>query len=228
MSGRDAGCFVVLEGPDGAGKTRAAGRLAQHLRASGRAVTLTREPGGTPLGEQIREILLHGAAVPRSAAAEALLFNAARRQLVLDVIRPAIERGDLVVSDRFSGSTLAYQGYGAGVDLAALRSMEAVAVGDTRADLVLLIDAPVEVGLGRRLAGDPTQLTRYEDAAHFDLGFHERVRQGYLALAAAEPQRWRIIDGSLSLEAVDAHIERLVDEFLASGEPPRVLARMQQ
>jgi dTMP kinase len=220
------GRFVSLEGPDGAGKSRAAGRLAQHLRARGIAVTLTREPGGTRLGEQIRELLLDRGGAERVPEADALLFNAARSQLVQEVIRPALDRGDVVVCDRFAGSTLAYQGYGAGLDLASLRLMESLAVDGTRPDLVLLLDAPVEVGLARRGTGDPSQLTRFEDAARHDRAFHERVRNGYLALAKADPGRWRVVDGDREPARVDEELFRLVDEFLASDEPSGALARM--
>lgn len=219
---------MSLEGPDGAGKSRAAGRLVEHLRARGHDVTLTREPGGTRLGEQIREILLSSGPVERSPESDALLFNAARSQLVREVIAPALERGEVVVCDRFAGSTLAYQGYGAGVDLAALRAVEAFAVDGTRPDLVLLLDAPVSVGLARRGRGDPTQLTRFEDEARHDEAFHQRVRQGYRTLAEADPERWRIIDANREPEAVDADVFRLVDEFLQRSEPRRALARMQR
>jgi dTMP kinase len=222
------GRFVSLEGPDGAGKSRAAGRLVEHLRARGHDVTLTREPGGTRLGEQIREILLSSGPVERSPEADALLFNAARSQLVQEVIRPSLERGEIVICDRFAGSTLAYQGYGAGVDLMALREVEAFAVGGTRPDLVLLLDAPVSVGLARRGSGDPAQLTRFEDQSRHDDAFHQRVRQGYRMLAEADPERWRVVDANREPEAVDDEVFRLVDEFLEGSEPNRPLARMQQ
>jgi dTMP kinase len=228
MEATVTGRFVSLEGPDGAGKSRAAARLAEHLRARGRAVTLTREPGGTRLGEQIREILLDRGSVERSPQADALLFNAARSQLVHEVIRPAINRGDVVICDRFAASTLAYQGYGAGVEVASLRLMESLAVDGTRPDLVLLLDAPVEVGLARRGSGDPSQLTRFEDSARHDRAFHERVRGGYLALAETDPGRWRVIDADREPDAIDTELFRVVDEFLAAGEPLNALARMQR
>jgi dTMP kinase len=223
-----AGRFISLEGPDGAGKSRAAGMLVEHVRARGRTVTATREPGGTRLGEQIREILLDPGAIARSPEADALLFNAARSQLVREVIRPALDRGEVVVCDRFAGSTLAYQGYGAGVELSSLRLVEALAVDGTRPDLVLLLDVPVEVGLTRRGRGNPAELTRFEDAARHGRAFHERVRDGYLALAAADPTRWRVIDADRDPAAIDAELFRLVDEFLEISEPLGDLARMQQ
>lgn len=228
MQAAAVGRFVSLEGPDGAGKSRAAGRLAEHLRGRRMSVTLTREPGGTRLGEQIRALLLDRDAAERVPEADALLFSAARSQLVHEVIRPALDRGEVVVCDRFAASTLAYQGYGAGVDLDLLRLLESVVVGGTRPDLVLLLDAPVEVGLARRGIGDPAQLTRFEDAARHDRDFHERVRRGYLALAEADPEHWRVVDGDREPDRVDAELFRLVDEFLASDEPSGALARMHQ
>jgi dTMP kinase len=228
MSATAAGRFVSLEGPDGAGKSRAAGRLIEHLRARGHDVTLTREPGGTRLGEQIREILLSSGPIEHSPEADALLFNAARSQLVAEVIAPALERGEVVVCDRFAGSTLAYQGFGAGVELSALRAVEAFAVRGTRPDLVLLLDVPVSVGLARRGEGDPSQLTRFEDQARHDEEFHQRVRHGYRALAEADPEHWRLVDANREPEAVDADVFRLVDEFLERSEPRRDLARIQQ
>ena len=218
--------FVALEGPDGAGKSRAAESLARHLREAGRAVTLTREPGGTRLGEQVRAILLDPGPVPRSPEADALLFSAARAQLVREVIRPALARGDVVVCDRFAASTLAYQGYGSRLDLELLRGLEAFAVGGTRPDLVILLDVPVELGLARRGVGDPRQLTRFEDAARHDAAFHERVRGGYLALARQEPERWRVVDGSGTPERVDAEVFRIVQGFLAESEPHAVAVRI--
>jgi dTMP kinase len=228
MSATVAGQFVSLEGPDGAGKSRAAGRLIEHLRARGHDVTLTREPGGTRLGEQIREILLSDSPIERSPQADALLFNAARSQLVEEVIAPALERGEVVVCDRFGGSTLAYQGYGAGVDLTALREVESFATQGTQPDLVLLLDVPVSVGLARRGQGDPSQLTRFEDQSRHDEAFHQRVRHGYRELAEADPERWRIVDANREPEAVDADVFRVVDEFLERSEPRRALARIQE
>lgn len=208
------GLFVVIEGPDGAGKSGVAARLARTLRDEGNAVTQVREPGGTPLGEALRELLLRTAAVDRSSLADALLFSAARAELVARVIRPALERGDLVITDRFATSTMAYQGYGGGVDLARLRLLEQVATGGLRPDLVMLIDVPVTEGLRRRIAqgGDEA---RFEE--RFDHAFHQRVREGYLAMAAEEPERWRIVDGSLPPDRVAADVERHVRWVLSAG-----------
>ena len=189
------GWFITIEGPEGAGKTTQAARLESHLRDDGIRVIRTREPGGTSLGERLRDLLLAGGQ-PRSATidplADALLFSAARRQLVEEVIRPAIEAGTTVVCARFADSTLAYQGYGAGVPLghaphARSRSRPA---GSDRICTILL-DLPPEVGLGRKA---PDDQTRFELA--FDLAFHRRVRDGFLALAAAEPERFAVVDAS--------------------------------
>ncbi|NJD29275.1 MAG: dTMP kinase [Chloroflexi bacterium] len=195
------GRFITIEGPDGAGKTLQAQRLVDALEARGLPVRSTREPGGTALGERIREILLGPGGPPISPGADALLFNAARAQLVVEVIRPALEAGTIVVGARHADSTLAYQGYGAGVSLAALRALADVAVGDLRPDRTILLDIPAEVGLARKTADG---VTRFE--ASFDVEFHQRVREGFLALAAAEPERWVVIDASASPEDVGRQV----------------------
>jgi dTMP kinase len=212
---RGRGWFIVLEGPDGAGKSEQAMRLAERLRSVGHPVTFTREPGGTPLGEQVRAIVLDPAETRRGPIADVLLFAAARSQHVSDVIRPALERGDVVVCDRYAASTLAYQGYGSGVDLGVLSTITAFATGGLRPDLVVLVDVPVEVGLARRDAGRADQLTRFEDSDRHDLGFHQRVRDGYLAMAAADPAHWIVIDGSGSPETVAEAVSRAVERAVA-------------
>jgi dTMP kinase len=229
MESTRRGWFITLEGPDGAGKSVAAAQLAEDLRASGRTVTATREPGGTRLGERVRAIVLDldSDRNPSAPEAEALLFNAARSQHVREVIVPALARGDVVVCDRYAASTLAYQGYGGGVSLEALRQVERLAIGDTRPDLVLLLDIPVEVGLSRRDRGDPRQITRFEEESLYDAAFHRRVRAGFLALADADPTHWRVVDGNRSAREVSAEIARIVDEFLAARDPLPAVARMQ-
>jgi dTMP kinase len=208
------GRFIVLEGPDGAGKSIQAARLAAHLRAAGHDVTATREPGGTPLGEQVRHVVLDPGPVRRGPVADALLFNAARAQLVTEVIRPALARGSIVLSDRYATSTMAYQGYGSGVDRAVLIEIERLVTGGLGPDLVLLFDVPVEVGLSRRASGRASEQTRFEDAERHDRAFHERVRDGYLAMAAADPARWVVIAGEAPPDAVAADVVRAVDAFL--------------
>ena len=210
----ETGFFVVLEGPDGAGKSVQARLLAERLRARGLVVTETREPGGTPLGEQVRRILLDPADVPRGPVADALLFNAARSQLVADVIRPALARGEVVVLDRYATSSMAYQGYGSGVDRQVLAVIAELSTGGLQPDLVVVLDVPVEVGLARRDAGHADELTRFEDETRHDLAFHQRVRDGYHEMAAADPQRWVVLDGSADVEVVATAVGRAVDEVL--------------
>ena len=202
------GVFITLEGPEGAGKTVLARRLSDALTKAGRRVLLTREPGGTDLGERVRALLLERSSGELSIEprADALLFNAARAQLVAEVIRPALERGDVVLCARFADSTLAYQGYGAGLPLDELRSIAAVATGGLEPDRTVLLDVDPEVGLRRK---SPGARNRFE--ASFDLEFHHRVRDGFLDLAKAEPGRWRVVD---STRHVDAVFEDLLDVVL--------------
>jgi dTMP kinase len=207
----------VLEGPDGAGKSVQARLLAERLRARGLTVTETREPGGTPLGEQVRQILLDPADVPRGPVADALLFNAARSQLVKDVIRPALARGEIVVLDRYATSSMAYQGYGSGVDREMLGVIAELSTGGLRPDLVVVVDVPVEVGLARRDAGRADELTRFEDESRHDLAFHQSVRDGYLAMAADDPDGWVVLDGTAEVGAVAEAVGRAVDELLESA-----------
>ncbi|MEA2548396.1 MAG: dTMP kinase [Chloroflexota bacterium] len=195
------GSLITLEGPEGAGKTVIAKRLVGELERRGHEVVSTREPGGTRLGERLRSILLSQRAAeaeaPVDPRADALLFNAARAQLVAEVIRPALERGAIVLCARFTDSTLAYQGYGAGLPVEQLRAVAEVATGGLVPDLTVLLDVPPTVGLGRKRGASRN---RFE--ASFDLAFHERVRAGFLALAAAEPARFRVIDSARPIEAV--------------------------
>lgn len=210
------GWFITLEGPEGAGKTTQATALAAHLAARGLDVHLTREPGGTWLGERLREVLLArtATAAPTDPITDALLFSAARRQLVTEVIRPALEAGRSILCARYADSTLAYQGYGAGVPLDTLRALEAAATDGLRPDLTILLDLPVELGLARKAPGD---VTRFE--AEFDLGFHRRVRDGFLALAVAEPNRFAVVDATRPADDVGAAVAAAADSLLAHGEP---------
>jgi dTMP kinase len=210
------GWFITIEGPDGAGKTTQLERLADHLRGSGLDVVLTREPGGTWLGEQLREVLLArtGSAAPTDALTDAFLFNAARRQLVAEVIKPALSASRTVLCARFADSTLAYQGYGAGVPLDRLRALEAVTTDGLRPDLTILLDLPVEVGLTRKAPGD---VNRFE--AEFDLDFHRRVREGFMALAVAEPRRFVVVDAARPPDEVATAVNAAVDRLIVRGEP---------
>ena len=203
------GPFITLEGPDGSGKTVQAERLRAAVAATGREALLVREPGGTPAGERIRTILMDRdeSSVLLTQRADALLFMAARAQLVETVIRPALERGAVVLSDRYLDSTLAYQGFGGRLGVEELLPVGRFATGGLQPDLTILFDLPVEIGLARK---SDAETTRFE--AHFDRAYHERVRAGYLSLAAAEPGRWVIIDASApEPDVLDAARAELLD-----------------
>jgi dTMP kinase len=212
------GAFITIDGPDGGGKTTQAERLREHLAAGGVRVLLTREPGGTWLGERVRQVLLARTdtqAAPTDPLTDALLFNAARRQIVGEVIRPAVQAGMTVICARFADSTLAYQGYGAGVPLERLRMLADLATDGLSPDLTILLDLPVEAGLARKSPGD---VTRFE--AEFDLAFHERVRAGFLAIAQADPERVAVIDATADIATVAATIASVVDDRLRVGDEP--------
>ena len=204
--------FISFEGPDGSGKSTQIELLATELRESGHEVVTVREPGGTPAGEKIRVILLgEGGAVSVDPRADALLFNASRAQLVADVIEPALARGAIVIADRFADSTLAYQGYGSGLPLDALRAIITFATAGRTPDLTLLLDLAADQGLARKSGSGRT---RFEDG--FDAAFHARVADGFRALAAAEPTRWRLLDASAAPAALAAQISQAVQEALAT------------
>lgn len=217
------GRFLTIDGPDGGGKTTQAERLRDHLLERGVPVHLTREPGGTWLGERLREVLLArtaAGAAPADPLTDAFLFDAARRQLVQEVIRPALEAGTTVICVRFADSTLAYQGYGAGVPLDVLRTLERLATDGLRPDRTVILDLPIEDGLARKSAGD---VTRFE--AEFDLAFHRRVRDGFLAIAAEEPGRVVVIDATGTVEEVATAVAAAIDPLLV-GEPPPAAVRI--
>lgn len=192
----DAGRFIAIEGGEGAGKSRLITALGERLGAGGREVVQTREPGGTPLGEQIRSLVLRDVAVGDHLA-ELLLFEAARAHLVATVIAPALAREAIVLCDRFVASSVAYQGYGRGVGRELVEQANAIATGGLAPDVTLLLDLPVEAGLARRAGAGA--------ANHFDreaAAFHERVRAGFLELARESSETWRIIDATQPFEAV--------------------------
>jgi dTMP kinase len=201
--------FITLEGPEGSGKTSQIGPLAEFLRQQGLDVLTTREPGGTPIGDQIRAVLhsLDNTAMhPRT---EALLFQSARAQLVEQVIRPQLQRGGIVISDRYADSTLAYQGYGHGLPLEQVQAMINFATGELKPDLTMLLDVDVEMGLQRRSKGGG-----WNRLDAYTLDFHRRVRQGYHRLAQAEPQRWVILDAAQTPERVQEIMRQVVSERL--------------
>ncbi len=209
------GRFITLEGPEGSGKTTAARHLASWLRSRDVPTVLTHEPGGTPLGEEIRRIVLHmrGMSDDLDPRTDALLYAAGRAQHVARVIRPALERGDWVVCARYVDSSFAYQGVGYGNDMAELRRLQEFATFGLRPDLTLLLDVPVEVGLERTRRR--TEWNRFEDTEQ--VAFFESVRAAYLRLAADEPDRFRIVDGSGSVEEADDAIRAHVEPLLSDG-----------
>ncbi len=204
------GIFITFEGPDGSGKTSQLAALADFLRQAGYPVLVTREPGGTSIGDQVRSILMGLKNTEMQPRTEILLFQASRAQLVEQVILPHLANGKVVLCDRYADSTLAYQGYGyQKFSLEQLRSLIAFATGGLIPDLTLLLDVEVNEGLRRRMTdGDFNRLDVYECA------FHERVRQGYLELASLEPGRWVTIDAGRPPEQVQADIRRIVLERL--------------
>jgi dTMP kinase len=203
--------FITLEGPEGAGKSTQARQLAQSLVKQGRDVLLTREPGGTELGDRVRDLVLPDSGLPISRRAETLLYCVARAQLVEQVLRPALAAGRVVIVDRYADSTLAYQAYGRGLEPPGVRAVLDFATGGLKPDLTILLDLPVEVGLSRKRAqsagGSVEDWNRFEAE---DRAFHERVRQGYLELARQDPARWRVLDARLPAAALQDEIFRVV------------------
>jgi dTMP kinase len=207
--------FITFEGPDGSGKSTQINRLAATLQQLGYSVYATREPGGTPIGDQIRAVLFDLQNTAMDPRTEILLFQASRSQHVSQIIRPRLERGELVLCDRFADSTLAYQGYGHCLDRQELQTIINFATGGLLPDLTLLLDLPAEVGLSRReKGGDWNRL----DA--FTLAFHRRVRQGYLEMAQAEPQRWMVLNAELPADELQAQIQGIVLDRLAYRTQP--------
>lgn len=197
--------FITLEGPEGGGKTSQAQRLAEHLRSEKFEVLLTREPGGSPIGDQIRRVIMQLENTAMDAHTEFLLFSASRAQHIAEVIRPSLEDGVTVISDRFFDSSLAYQGYGQRLPLETLKAITNFATGGLAPDLTLLLDLPVEEGLRRREAGG-----NWNRLDAYDLDFHRRVRQGYLKLAAEAPDRWVILSAEQSFDALQLEIQSAV------------------
>lgn len=212
------GCFITFEGIEGCGKTTQIRLLAAALARAGKATLLTREPGGCPIADQIRAVLLDAANSSMTPLAELLLYAAARAQHINEIVAPALAAGNIVLCDRFTDATVAYQGHGRRLDLGLIDRLNTIAAGSCRPDLTLLLDCPVATGLGRAMArieavsGGAPREERFENEAR---EFHERVRNGYLTLAAAEPQRFIVIDGSSDIEQTAATIFRAVATRIA-------------
>jgi dTMP kinase len=188
--------FITFEGGDGSGKSTQAKILFERLQVVGTPAVLTREPGGTPLGERVSDLLKWSKGTPMTPVAELLLFNASRAQLVETVIKPALEDGQVVICDRFADSTIAYQAYGRGLPLADVQAVNNIATGGLKPDLTVLVDVPVSVGYERKRN---EQRDRFEEEK---LAFHEQVRNGYLKLAASEPKRFLVIDGTQTRDEI--------------------------
>lgn len=203
--------FITLEGPDGCGKSTQARLLSDWLKVSGYPVLLTREPGGTAIGDQVRKVLMSLENRRMNPRTEFLLFSASRTQLVHEVIRPHLKSGGIIVSDRFYDSSLAYQGHGHGLDESSLRVITRFVTDGLTPDLTFLLDIPARVGLSRRRDGG--NWNRLDD---YDLEFHERARLGYLTLAAAEPNRWKVLDADKPIESLQEEIQQVVGSRLTS------------
>jgi len=217
--------FVTFEGPEGGGKTTQMRRLTTYLQEQGYDVLATREPGGTPIGDRVRAILLDPLHIEMQPQAEYLLFSAARAQHVAQVIRPHLLRGGLVLCDRYADASLAYQGYGYQLDLDALRTITHFATGGLVPDLTFCFDVPVEVGLRRKAKGAGDAWNRMEQK---EVDFHQRVRAGYLAMAAHEPARWAVIDATQTVDEIQATLRELLAERLrlrATEQRPGPLGR---
>ena len=205
--------FITLEGPDGSGKSTQVQPLAEYLSREGYTVFTTREPGGTTISDQVREVLMrldNRSMYPRT---ETLLFCAARAQLVEEVIRPRLQRGEIILCDRYADSTLAYQGYGHGNDLQILQQLLDFATGGLWPDLTILFDIDAIAGLNRRKVGGG-EWNRLDD---YQIAFHQRVRDGYLTMAHKNPKRWAIVNADLEIEKVQVDLRRLVLERIKTA-----------
>ena len=205
----EKGVFLSLEGIEGTGKTTQARLLAERFADEGHEVVLTFEPGGTIIGSRIREILLLPEHLEMSAITELLLYNAARAQHLAEKILPAIKQGKIIITDRFSDSTVAYQCYARGIDMSLIMSLDRIATGGLHPDLTILFDLDAEAGLARNRGANKTDRIELEDIA-----FHRRVREGYLAIAKANPDRVSTIDASLPPAEVHARAWEIVKNKL--------------
>jgi dTMP kinase len=214
------GLFITFEGVEGSGKSTQAGLLRRYLESKGRSVVSVREPGGTPLGDGVRAILLDSRSAGIDPWAELFLYEACRAELVMKVIRPALLAGSTVICDRYTDSTVAYQGYGRGLDMGPVRSLNAWATGGLAPDVTVLMDCPPEEGLKRAFsrpapAGAGNNEDRFEREA---LAFHERVRRGYLAIAGEEPRRVVTVDGAREILSIHGEICDIIERIGAVGK----------
>ena len=210
------GKFITLEGIEGSGKSTQIALLATYLKSLGIRLVLTREPGGTPIGDQVRKILLDPANTALDPKTELLLYAASRAQHLKEVILPHLERSGVVLCDRFADATLAYQGYGRKLDVDLIRMLDRIVCAGLRPDMTILLDIDAAAGVAR--ARGRNDMRGLETEARFEnesIAFHERVRQGYLALASQEPERFRIVEASRSLEAIQAEIRKIVGDTIA-------------
>lgn len=210
--------FITFEGIEGSGKTTQIAKAAEFLRGQGHKVVTTREPGGCPIADAIREILLNPANDALEYRAELLLYAAARAQHAAEVIQPALKQGQIVLCDRYTDATLAYQGYGRGLDLDLIEELNALASGDCRPHLTLLLDMPHEAGLKRALERNDIQ--NMDNEGRFEqesLDFHKRVREGYLSLARRDSQRMQVIDATGTPDEVSERLIARLQAYLGSG-----------
>ncbi|HEY6872613.1 MAG TPA: dTMP kinase [Geobacteraceae bacterium] len=211
-------CFITFEGIEGCGKTTQLQLLAKNLSTRGHLVTVTREPGGCPIADRVREILLDAENSAMTPMTELLLYAAARAQHVAEVVVPALDAGRIVLCDRFTDATVAYQGYGRGLDQAVIADLGRLATGGIRPELTVLVDCPVEVGIARAMSRINSSHGAREERFELEsLQFHQRVREGYLSLAEREPDRFIVIDGAGSIEKTGAAIAEALLPRLAKG-----------
>lgn len=211
------GFFITFEGIEGCGKTTQIGMLAERLRSLGHDPVVTREPGGCPISDQIRSVLLNGANRTMAPLTELLLYAAARAQHVAEVISPALESGKIVICDRFTDATMAYQSFARGLDMELVERLNLLARGDIRPDLTMLFDCPVEVGLSRAVSPLDSTGIREDRFELESLAFHHRVREGYAEMARKEPDRIRVIHADRRIDEVAEDVFRLVAGCISGG-----------
>lgn len=205
--------FITLEGPEGSGKTSHIPYLVEYLREKGYTVFPTREPGGTSIGEQVREVLNNLKNTEMNPRTETLLFQAARAQFVEQVIRPRLADGEIVISDRYADSTIAYQGYGHQQDIEQVRALIAYATAGLQPDLSILMDVDVEIGLKRKTKSD-----EWNRLDAYTVEYHQRVRAGYLEMVEQEPSRWIVIDAGVEWKEVQGELRRVIMKSLTVGQ----------